>query len=298
MVWSMATKRKPPKLGEFEAQVAKDMEVDRSRTKRQVGARKTPEGHRSTHGAKTTRKRRPVPVPKNKSVEEIKAMDADDASFKHPNGAHRKDHVTTDDTSKLSLAELKRREKQRGANAARARARKAEAVAAAKAKEINLVRRESVAGEQQDDETTLIAQGELELDDWDAQELARGYRRGRNGRFGPAPKFIPREVQQEAFRRLVRRGERMMKEAYLESIQELIDLATGAESEKVKLDALTKLQERLVGKVPDRVHVGADTPWQDMLAEALVPLGEGEPLDLELNMETGSFEVIDEPEVR
>lgn len=293
--------KKQPKLGEFEAQVAKELEGDRKKaktSKRVVGARKTTGGRRNANReVKTERKRKSVPRPKNKTSDEIKQMDPDDPQFKHPRmGPERKEHVTTEDTSKLSLQELVRREKQRSSNATRARARKAEAVAAAKAEEIKLARRETVGDELQDDETTLIAAGELELDDWDAQELARGYRRGRNGRFGPPPKYIPREVQQEAFRRLVRRGERVLKEAYLDTIEELINLAANAESEKVRLDALTKIQERLVGKVPDRVHVGADTPWQDMLAESLVPMGDDDPIELELDMETKSFKVIDEPE--
>jgi hypothetical protein len=139
------------------------------------------------------------------------------------------------------------------------------------------------------DEDKVIAEGILSLDDWDDEELIRGYRRSRNGRWGPAPKYIPREVQLEVFRRLVQRGDRKMREAYLKSISNLVDLSEDASSEKVRLDAIKELMNRVVGKVPDRVHIGVEQPYESILADALVPLSESAVLDLDTDDDGVAF---------
>jgi hypothetical protein len=131
-----------------------------------------------------------------------------------------------------------------------------------------------------DDEDRLIAEKVLDLDDWDNEELIRGYRRNRSGKFGAAPTYVSREIQQEAFRRLIGRGERKMKTAYIEAVEALVKLAHNAESEKVKLDAIKTLMERVVGKVPDIVRVSQEAPWEAMLADAIVPLSEVPALEL------------------
>jgi hypothetical protein len=132
------------------------------------------------------------------------------------------------------------------------------------------------------DEEKAIAEGILTLDDWDDEELVRGYRRNRSGKFGAAPKYVPREVQQEAFRRLVSRGERKMRAAYMKTIENLVSLAHDASSEKVRLDAQRELLNRVVGKVPDRMLVAREEPWEGILADSLVPLAELPPIEMEV----------------
>jgi hypothetical protein len=130
------------------------------------------------------------------------------------------------------------------------------------------------------DEDVLIAEGHLSLDDWDEEELIRGYRRGRNGRFGDPPKFIPREVAQEAFRRLVRVGERKLRQNYVKAIDQLVVLALDEDTPaKVKLEAIKEIQNRTVGKTPD-VLVTTDAPWRDMLVDSVVPIVEADALEV------------------
>jgi hypothetical protein len=146
-----------------------------------------------------------------------------------------------------------------------------------------------------DDEDRLIAESILDLEDWDNEELIRGYRRNRSGRFGEAPKYISREIQQEAFRRLIGRGERKMKQAYVEAVEALVKLARSADSEKVRLDAIKTLMERVVGKVPDVVQVSREQPWEAMLADAIVPLSEAIPIELTPN-DVGTYALEAMPE--
>lgn len=282
-------------LETLEKQTADEFEKSRKRKPKRVpAARGSARGVVNPNG--TARRRKPPPVPKNKSLAEIKAMDPDDPAFKHKRGAPRKAHTLAEDTTKLSYREVIRREKQRSANRVRARARKGEAVTAKAIELVGKKRGTKVEGEPIDDEEALIAEGVLDLDDWDARELARGYRRQRNGKFGIPPKFIPREVHEEAFRRLVKRGERLMKEAYLDIVKEQIALALDGDSEKVKLEAQKVIQERLIGKVPDTLRIGVDTPWQDMLADSLELVDEPRPLQLEID-DDGVARIADEPEV-
>jgi hypothetical protein len=172
-------------------------------------------------------------------------------------------------------------DKQNRANARRANIRKYEAsiVAAQREGSGNGKLRDSKTFEVV--EAQMVAAGEVSFDDWTDEELIRGYRKNRNGKFGPPPKWVAQEVVQELHRRILKRGGKKMLSAYLESVDMLIDLARHAESEKVKLDAVKELQNRVAGKVPDRIAVSADDPWQDMLADAYVLPSELPPLDIE-----------------
>jgi len=233
-------------------------------------------------------KKVPPPVPKNKALSEIKEMDPHDEAFRTPRGRPRK-WVNTDGTPKVDVESLGWRdrinyEQQIKFNNRRAKIRKyeAEVIAATRTMEEHVSRQTS---EKLDiyDEDKLLAEQILDFDDWDNEELIRGYRRGRAGRFGAPPKYIPREVQQAAFRILVGRGDRKLKTAYVESIEQLVDLARSAESEKVRLEAIKEVMNRVVGKVPDTLLVAHEAPWEGVLADSMVPLSETPPLEMEVD---------------
>ena len=274
-----AKKKRKNQLDKVEKLTA--AELDRRRT-RAVPARGRKRKVKKSKGAK---------VPKNRTAAEIKLMPDDDPAFKHPQGAKRKYPEPGEDTSHLSIREIERAEKQESANRKRAKARKADAVAAATAHEEGMDERHSgsagwaedpVTGErvQMFDEDVLIADGKLSLDDWDEEELIRGYRRDRSGRFADPPKFIPREVQQEAFRRLMRIGERRLRQSYVKAIDQLVELALDEDTPaKVKLEAIKEIQNRTVGKTPD-VVVQTEAPWRDMLVDSVIPIDEAGALDV------------------
>jgi hypothetical protein len=88
-----------------------------------------------------------------------------------------------------------------------------------------------------------------------------------------------------------------MKEAYIHAVEALVDLAHNADSEKVKLDAIKALMERVVGKVPDIVRISQEQPWEAMLADAIVPISEAIPLELTPGDDgTYALEVVPESE--
>jgi hypothetical protein len=255
---------------------------------------------KGTRMAKLIQNGKKVPaMPHNKTLEEIYEMDQDDPAFKNPGSRPRTTGLITPEKARSgehSYIEIARADKQKRANERRARARKGEAVVT-KAVEVlhdqggrgRVKKKKGVSGKMEKvyDEEAVVAEGILNLDDWDDEELIRGYRRTRSGRFGQPPKFIPKEIQQEIFRRIAGRGDSKMRAAYLESIDGLVDLAHNSTSDKVRLDAIRELMNRVVGKVPDRVHIAQEQPYEQFLGDAIVPIGDewepepqGEAVDL------------------
>jgi len=245
----------------------------RTGIKRKRADRLEPTTSRKVRELNSDKRIKPPKIPKNKSLAEIAAMDPDDPAFKH-DGRPRKVR------DQGSMADAMQNDRQRRANARRARARKAESTVS---KAVEVLETHATSGQRRkgiDDEDLVYAEGILNLDDWDNEELIRGFRRNRDGSFGKPPKFISRDLMQQAFRALVARGDGHLKKSYMAAVEELTQLALNARSEKVKLDAIRELMERVVGKVPDRVHVATEEPWETMLADALVPVSEAAPLEL------------------
>lgn len=272
------------KLADLEITVAAEIE------KRRRHRRRYPQGGKTRIGKDVkARNRKPPPVPKNKSVKEIKEMDPHDRAFRDPiiPGRPRKwvgvDGDQLIDDEDLTWKDWIRRERQRKTNDRRASVRRYEATVIAAQRTLERHVEQGQAKKGLADEDRMIAEGILELDDWDNEELVRGYRRNRAGRFGAPPKYIPREVQQYAFRILVNRGDRRLKEAYYETIERLVDLAHNAESEKVRLEAVKELMNRVVGKVPDRMLVAREEPWEGILADSVVPISESAPLTMDID---------------
>ena len=271
-------------LDQIELETAREYERihKRSNKKKKYRERRRQAGARTRIGREVEQRKRKVPpVPEGKTLAEIKEMPAEDEAFRHKHGRKRKWENLDGTTKKepVSWKDSIRAAEQKVTNAKRAKVRKWEAEVVVAQKTLSKrIQNEMPNGV--DDEERLIAEQVLDLDDWDNEELIRGYRRNRRGKFGVAPAYIPREIQQEAFRRLIGRGERKMKTAYLEAVDALVKLAHTADSEKVKLDAIKTLMERVVGKVPDIIRVSQEAPWEAMLADAIVPLSEVVPLEL------------------
>jgi hypothetical protein len=241
----------------------------------------------STRGRRTTYNRlAPPPSPKGKTREEIAEMDPDDDAFVHPGGGlgRKRSRKTMEQREAEGPRSVAQGDKQRRNNARRAKIRKYEA-------EVVAAQREAMANGNGNKlissqnfevvEANLVARGEISFDEWTDEELIRGYRKNRNGKFGPPPKWVSQEVVQELHRRILKRGGRKMLQSYLRSVDILIELANNADSEKVRLEAVKELQNRVAGKVPDRIAVSADDPWQDMLADAYVLPSELPPLDVQ-----------------
>lgn len=100
------------------------------------------------------------------------------------------------------------------------------------------------------------------------EELARGQLKGRNGGFSGRPSnWVPREFHQACLRELLKRGKQLWMENYVEAIKAMTDIAAGRGPGKhatpaERIRAAQFVVERLEGKVPDKLEVSTDQPWQ------------------------------------
>lgn len=104
------------------------------------------------------------------------------------------------------------------------------------------------------------------------EELVKGKFRNKNGHMqGRPPKWVPREFQQACLRELMNRGQKMWMENYLEAIQAMTAIAKGQgpagsiATPGERLKAAQFVIERMEGKVPERLVVTQDQPWQTVL---------------------------------
>ena len=104
------------------------------------------------------------------------------------------------------------------------------------------------------------------------EELVRGKFRDKNGKMqGRPPKFVPREFQQACLRELMTRGQELWMGNYLAAIQAMTDIANGVgpagsvATPGERLKAAQFVVERMEGKVPERLVVSQDQPWQTVL---------------------------------
>lgn len=130
-----------------------------------------------------------------------------------------------------------------------------------------------------------ITEGELEqlykpLEEWDAEELARGRPRAKDGTFkGKAPSFIDRALHEQIVRRfedIVRVEMNGHTVKALKVLEQILD--SEAEDEKgrpivsasTKLDATKFLIEHIIGKPKQRMETDISVKLQGILATAMV----------------------------
>ena len=105
-----------------------------------------------------------------------------------------------------------------------------------------------------------ILDGTEDLSLWSEEELLRGQRRGKNGRWvGPRPKVVPTAVHQELVQRRMLDAHALLGENLVRAVQVLVDIATDRRADAaVRVKAANVILERVMGKVPERVHLAPD----------------------------------------
>lgn len=104
------------------------------------------------------------------------------------------------------------------------------------------------------------------------EELVKGRLKDSGGGFrGRPPKWVPREFQQACLKELMNRGKELWMENYLTAIRAMTDIASGIgpagsiATPGERLKAAQFVVERMEGKVPERLVVSQDQPWQTVL---------------------------------
>lgn len=108
----------------------------------------------------------------------------------------------------------------------------------------------------------------------DPEELVYGKLKDKNGKFtGRPPTWVPREFHRACIRELMRRGKRMWQESYLDAIDVMVQVAQGKVKGVTGADRLRAAQfviERIEGKVPERLEVHEESPWQGIIEEIVM----------------------------
>lgn len=138
---------------------------------------------------------------------------------------------------------------------------------------------------------TRILTGQEDLSEWDEEELKKGQRKDKNGRFqGRTPTIVPKALHDELVRRTLSKIEELMREAAFEAAEALVDIMRGAYTEdkedpkaKDRLKAIDMILSRVMGKEPIRLQVSAmKSKFEEAFEAMLVPDDDDEPfIDVE-----------------
>lgn len=118
-----------------------------------------------------------------------------------------------------------------------------------------------------------ILSGEADLSIWTDEELMRGQRRDRNGKWGGRPpKVVPTAIHNELVRRRLSKAGELLNESVVDAVQLLRKVVVDDDANYAdRIKAAVIIMERVMGKTPDRVELTAEVkPWEVALRNGIV----------------------------
>lgn len=111
--------------------------------------------------------------------------------------------------------------------------------------------------------------GDIEVEDLDDEELAKGMCRGMDGKFPKKrPSVVPKVMYDQMTRVLFSRAEETLKVSLSSAAESLAKMAADPEVDaSTRLKAATWLYERLMGKAPTEVKISSDKPFEHVLTQ-------------------------------
>lgn len=105
-----------------------------------------------------------------------------------------------------------------------------------------------------------ILAGEVDLSIWTEEELIRGQKRDKNGRWvGRPPKVIPKAVHDELVRRKMSKAHDLLRDNLVAAVEVLVGIAKDKRAQNSdRLKAASLIMDRVLGKVPDHVVLTED----------------------------------------
>lgn len=110
--------------------------------------------------------------------------------------------------------------------------------------------------------------GELDIEDLDDEELAKGMTRGPDGKFpAKAPSIVPKPMYDKMIKQLFSRSDEKLRESLISAVESITSIATDSEVDaSTRIKAATWLFERLRGKNPDVLEVRQEKPYEVLLS--------------------------------
>jgi hypothetical protein len=125
--------------------------------------------------------------------------------------------------------------------------------------------------------TAAIMYDGASLEDWDDEELLRGRRRSKNGKFsGRAPRIVPAALHHELTRRRFQRSYALMADSLVDAAMMLRAVVNDEEaSYAYRIRAAEVMFERVVGRPREHISLdvaadGTAPAWQVALAQGIV----------------------------
>ncbi|MCA1833222.1 MAG: hypothetical protein ABR548_01490 [Actinomycetota bacterium] len=124
--------------------------------------------------------------------------------------------------------------------------------------------------------TAAILAGKVDLTEWDDDEIFRGQRRSKDGKFhGRPPQVVAQAVHEERHRRFFMAGIELLKTNVVKAVDYLTRVVnddSAPHSDRIK--AATFIVERVYGKAPEHVtlDVGGEAPWMKAIMDSVVDL--------------------------
>jgi hypothetical protein len=126
-----------------------------------------------------------------------------------------------------------------------------------------------------------ILNGDEDLSLWSEEELIRGQRRDRNGRWsGRPPKIVPAAVHNELVRRRLSAAGEVLRESLVDAVtllREVVQDKDALYSDRIR--AANLIMDRVLGKAPEQVRlsVSEEPPWAIAIRAAIGPAPLGSP---------------------
>lgn len=124
-----------------------------------------------------------------------------------------------------------------------------------------------------------------QVKDWDEEELRRGYRRNKAGKFsGRPPRVVPTVCYQELTKRKIAEAQTLIRDNLVDAVKVLKDIMlSDFADEGARIKAADMFITRVLGKVPDKIDASVtmeEPKWLAAMREAtVVEEGEGKVLD-------------------
>ena len=128
--------------------------------------------------------------------------------------------------------------------------------------------------------------GDEDITAWSEEELIRGQRRDRNGRWsGRPPKVVPKAVHDELVRRKLSEAHDLLRDNLVGATKVLVEIAADETTEAtVRLKAVGMIMDRVLGRPAERIDLTAhsDPPWMEAIGHALLVATEADVIDAEV----------------
>lgn len=113
----------------------------------------------------------------------------------------------------------------------------------------------------------MLLRGEIKVEDLTTDELLRGQFLNNRGTFGgSAPRLIPREMHEACIAELLKRGNDLVRESFVDAITTVVELMKDPDTDpSLRFKAATYIWERVAGKVPDKVAVAGINRFEGTL---------------------------------